>query len=103
MTPIHDRVIIKPDDKEERTQGGIILTDGQIERPSSGVIISVGRNKDGMPLKGIEVGMRVRFNKHAGTEFDHEGVTYQVIRYDELYIEIDESEKVEGVEWFSDY
>ncbi len=70
--PLHDRVLIRPLDNEERTAGGIIIPDTAKEKPTEGKVIAVGpgtRDDDGklQPLD-LKKGDRVLFGKWAGTE-----------------------------------
>jgi len=70
--PLHDRVVIKRIDQEEKSAGGIIIPDTAQEKPMEGEVISVGpgaRGEDGKlhPLD-VKVGDRVLFGKWSGTE-----------------------------------
>ena len=70
--PLHDRVVVKRIDAEEKTAGGIIIPDSAKEKPSQGEILSVGpggRDESGklMPID-VAVGDRVLFGKWSGTE-----------------------------------
>ena len=70
--PLHDRVVVKRIDAEEKTAGGIIIPDTAKEKPSQGEIIAVGpggRDETGklIPLD-VKVGDRVLFGKWSGTE-----------------------------------
>ncbi len=70
--PLHDRVLVRRIDSEEKTAGGIIIPDTAKEKPSEGEIISVGeglRDDDGkrIPLD-VKAGDRVLFGKWSGTE-----------------------------------
>ncbi|MGY8985576.1 MAG: co-chaperone GroES [Sphingomonadales bacterium] len=75
--PLHDRVLVKRLDSEEKTAGGIILPDSVQEKPSEGKIISVGggsKAEDGTvtPLD-VKVGDKVLFGKWGGTEVKIDG------------------------------
>ena len=83
--PLHDRVVVKRIDAEEKTSGGIIIPDTAKEKPSQGEIVAVGpggRDEAGklIPID-LKVGDRVLFGKWSGTEVkiddvgspDHEG------------------------------
>ena len=83
--PLHDRVVVKRIDAEEKTAGGIIIPDTAKEKPSQGEIVAVGpggRDEAGklIPID-VKVGDRVLFGKWSGTEVkidgagapDHEG------------------------------
>ena len=70
--PLHDRVLLKPLEAEEKTAGGIIIPDTAKEKPMQGEVIAVGpgaRNEKGeiVPLD-VKVGDRVLFGKWSGTE-----------------------------------
>ena len=70
--PLHDRVVVKRIDAEEKTKGGIIIPDSAKEKPSEGEIVAVGsgtRAEDGKvtPLD-VKAGDRVLFGKWSGTE-----------------------------------
>ncbi|MCB1439880.1 MAG: co-chaperone GroES [Nitratireductor sp.] len=70
--PLHDRVVVRRVESEEKTAGGIILPDTAQEKPSEGEIVSVGagaRDETGklVPLD-VKVGDRVLFGKWSGTE-----------------------------------
>jgi chaperonin GroES len=82
--PLHDRVVIKRIEAEEKTSGGIIIPDTAKEKPQEGEVIAVGpggRDESGklIPID-VKVGDRVLFGKWSGTEVkldgrvhDHEG------------------------------
>ncbi|MDA9447855.1 MULTISPECIES: co-chaperone GroES [Bradyrhizobium] len=70
--PLHDRVVVKRIDADEKTAGGIIIPDTAKEKPSQGEVIAIGpggRDETGklIPID-IEVGDRVLFGKWSGTE-----------------------------------
>ena len=70
--PLHDRVVVKRIDAEEKTKGGIIIPDSAEEKPSQGEVIAVGpggRDESGKLLPiDLKVGDRVLFGKWSGTE-----------------------------------
>ena len=70
IRPLHDRVIVKREDEEEKTKGGIIIPDTAKEKPVEGKIIAVGDGKvadDGkkIPLE-VKAGDKVLFGKYPG-------------------------------------
>jgi chaperonin GroES len=75
--PLHDRVVVKRVDSEEKTSGGIIIPDTVQEKPSEGVIVSVGsgaRDENGKTVKlDVKAGDRVLFGKWSGTEIKIDG------------------------------
>jgi len=70
--PLHDRVLVRRVEAEEKTAGGIIIPDSAKEKPAEGIVVSAGtgaRNETGVvtPLE-VKAGDRVLFGKWAGTE-----------------------------------
>jgi chaperonin GroES len=75
--PLHDRVVVKRLDAEEKTKGGIIIPDTAKQKPSEGEITAVGpggRDESGklIPIE-LKVGDRVLFGKWSGTEIKLDG------------------------------
>jgi len=75
--PLHDRVVVRRVDAEEKTKGGIIIPDTAQEKPMEGEVVAAGpgaRGEDGTlhPLD-VKVGDRVLFGKWAGTEVKIDG------------------------------
>ena len=75
--PLHDRVVVKRIDAEEKTAGGIIIPDTAKEKPSQGEVIAVGpggRDEAGklVPLD-VKTGDRILFGKWSGTEVKIDG------------------------------
>ena len=86
--PLHDRVVVKRLDAEEKTAGGIIIPDTAKEKPSQGEIIAVGpggRDEAGklVPLD-VEVGNRILFGKWSGTEVKIDGVEYLIMKESDI-------------------
>jgi chaperonin GroES len=82
--PLHDRVVVKRIDAEERTAGGIIIPDTAKEKPSQGEIIAVGpggRDESGklIPID-VHAGDHVLFGKWSGTEVKIDGVDYLIMK-----------------------
>ena len=75
--PLHDRVVVRRVDSEEKTKGGIIIPDTAKEKPQEGEVIAAGpgaRNEAGQlqPLD-VKVGDRILFGKWSGTEIKLDG------------------------------
>ncbi len=70
--PLHDRVVVRRIEADQKTAGGIIIPDSAQEKPSEGEIVAVGegaRNDDGDRIAlDVKVGDRVLFAKWGGTE-----------------------------------
>ena len=75
--PLHDRVVVRRIDSEEKTAGGIIIPDNAKEKPSEGVIEAVGpgaRDESGKIVAlDVKVGDRILFGKWSGTEVKLDG------------------------------
>jgi chaperonin GroES len=82
--PLHDRVVVKRIEAEEKTAGGIIIPDTAKEKPQQGEIIAVGpggRDESGklIPID-LKVGDRVLFGKWSGTEIKLDGEEYLIMK-----------------------
>jgi chaperonin GroES len=88
MKPINDRVVVKPAQAEEKTQGGIIIPDTAKEKPQRGEIVAVGPGKDGN-LMTVAVGDVVLYGKYAGQELSYEGSDYLIMREDDILVILD--------------
>ncbi len=86
--PLHDRVVVKRIDAEEKTAGGIIIPDTAKEKPSQGEVVAVGpgaRDEAGklVPLD-VKAGDRVLFGKWSGTEVKIDGVDYLIMKESDI-------------------
>ena len=86
--PLHDRVVVKRIDAEDKSAGGIIIPDTAKEKPSQGEVIAVGpggRDENGklIPID-IQVGDRVLFGKWSGTEVKIDGVDYLIMKESDI-------------------
>ena len=86
--PLHDRVLIKRLDSEEKTAGGLIIPDTAKEKPMEGEVIAVGEgayNDDGDRIKpDLKAGDKVLFGKYAGTEIKVSGEDRLILREDDI-------------------
>ena len=82
--PLHDRVVVRRIDAEEKTKGGIIIPDTAKEKPQEGEIIAVGpgaRDESGKIVSlDVKAGDRVLFGKWSGTEVKLEGTEYLILK-----------------------
>lgn len=88
IRPLHDRVIVKRLEEEEKTSGGIIIPDTAKEKPQQGKVVGVGKGRildkgDVIPLI-VKEGDRVLFSKYAGTEVKVEGDELLIMREDDI-------------------
>jgi chaperonin GroES len=86
--PLHDRVVVKRIEQEEKTKGGIIIPDTAKEKPQEGEVIAVGpgaRNEKGeiVPLD-VKAGDRVLFGKWSGTEVKIDGEDLLIMKESDL-------------------
>lgn len=86
--PLHDRVLARRIEQEEKTAGGIIIPDSAKEKPAEAEVISVGpgaRDDKGniMPLS-VKVGDRVLFAKWSGTEIKLNGEEYLIMKESDI-------------------
>jgi chaperonin GroES len=75
--PLHDRVVVKALEGEERTKGGIIIPDTAKEKPMQGKVVAVGpgaRGEDGkLQPMGVRAGDKILYGKWSGTEVKIDG------------------------------
>ncbi len=86
--PLHDRVVIKRVEGEEKTKGGIIIPDNAKEKPQEGEVVAVGpggRDESGklMPID-VKKGDRVLFGKWSGTEIKIDGQDLLIMKESDL-------------------
>jgi chaperonin GroES len=82
--PLHDRVVVKRIDAEEKTAGGIIIPDTAKEKPQEGEVVAVGpggRDEAGklVPID-VKASDRILFGKWSGTEVKIDGVEYLIMK-----------------------
>jgi chaperonin GroES len=83
ITPLHDRVIVKPAPAEEKTAGGIIIPDTAKEKPQRGTVIAAGPGKKDEPMT-VKSGDTILYGKYAGTEVNFEGEDYLIMRESDI-------------------
>ncbi len=86
--PLHDRVMLKRVEQEEKTKGGIIIPDTAKEKPMEGEVVAVGsgvRDETGkvIPLD-VKAGDRVLFSKWSGTEINMNGEEFLVVKESDI-------------------
>ena len=88
VRPLHDRIIVKRLEEEEKTKGGIIIPDTAKEKPIEGRVIAVGDGKikeDGTKIPmDVKKGDRVLFTKYGGTEIKIDGEEHLMMREDDI-------------------
>lgn len=89
LTPLGDRVIVKPKAPEEVTKGGIILPDTAQEKPMEGEVVAVGKGKvaDDGKLIAMELkkGDKILYGKYSGNEFKQDEQEFLIMRESDVY------------------
>jgi len=88
IRPLDDRVVVRPDEAEERTKGGIVLPDAAKEKPARGQVVAVGIGKlleNGKRVPpALKVGDHVLYGKYSGSEVKIDGVAHNILRESEV-------------------
>jgi chaperonin GroES len=88
IRPLHDRIVVKRLESENRTKGGIIIPDSAKEKPIEGRVVAVGNGKllNNGKLRPLDVavGDVVLFGKYAGNEVKIDGEGFVLLREDDL-------------------
>ena len=88
IRPLDDRIVVRPEEAEEKTRGGIVLPDTAKEKPTVGEVIAVGpgRTLDNGQRVAPEVkkGDKVVFSRYGGTEVKINGEEYLIIRESDI-------------------
>lgn len=88
IRPLHDRVLVKRLEEEDKTAGGLYIPDTAKEKPIQGKVVAVGagkRDKDGKVIAPeVKEGDRVLFSKYSGTDVKLEGEEHLIMREDDI-------------------
>lgn len=89
LKPVGDRIVIKQDEAQETTAGGLYIAADSKEKPQTGVVLAVGEGKinnegNHLPMP-VKEGDRVLYGKYGGTEVDVDGVKVMILRADDIY------------------
>ncbi|MFT4716037.1 MAG: chaperonin GroES [Paracoccaceae bacterium] len=88
FTPLHDRVLVRRLEGEEKTSGGLIIPDSAKEKPAEGEIVSVGagaRDEDGGRIAmDVKAGDKVLFGKWSGTEITLNGEELLIMKESDI-------------------
>jgi chaperonin GroES len=95
IKPLHDRVVVRRIDEEERTPGGVIIPDTAKEKPMQGEVLAVGpgaRDEDGKRIAmDVKVGDTVLFGKWSGTEVKLDGEEVVIMKESDIMGIIEQS------------
>ena len=89
FTPLHDKVLVKRTEEEEKSAGGIVLPGSATEKPSQGEVVAVGpgkktENGDVSPV-GVAVGATVIFGQYGGNEIKIDGDEYLILSESDIF------------------
>lgn len=84
LKPIGDRIVVESAPAEEKTASGIYIPDTAKEKPQQGTVVAVGSGKKDEPMT-VKVGDVVLYSKYGGTEINHEGKEYLIMRESDVY------------------
>ena len=86
--PLHDRVVVRRIDAEEKTAGGIIIPDTAKEKPQQGEVLAVGPGKrdetGNLVALGVKAGDQILFGKWSGTEVKVDGEDLLIMKEDDI-------------------
>ena len=83
IKPLDDRVLVEPAAAETTTSSGIIIPDTAKEKPQKGTVVAVGPGTQENPIT-VKAGDQVLYGKYAGTELQHEGKDYLIMKENDL-------------------
>ncbi len=86
ITPLGDRVLVKPIEVEEEVKGGIIIPDSAKEKPTTAEVLALGNGrKEGENYEfSVKVGDRVIISKYGGTQVKYEDDEFTILREDDI-------------------
>jgi chaperonin GroES len=88
IRPLHDRVIVKREEEERKSPGGIVIPDTATEKPVFGKVLAVGKGKilenGKLTPVDLKVGDKVLFGKYSGTEVKMDGDELLVMREEDI-------------------
>jgi chaperonin GroES len=92
IRPLDDRVVVEPQEAEERTSGGIVLPDTAKEKPQRGKVVAVGPGKlldNGQRAElSVAVGDQVIYSKYGGSDIEIDGNEVKILRESDILAKI---------------
>ncbi len=86
IKPLGDRVLVKSEETEEKTAGGIFIPQTAQEKTQTGIVVEVGDDKDVIKVKK---GDKIMYDKYAGTTVTIEGKDHLIMRMDDILVIIE--------------
>ncbi len=80
VIPLGDRVLVKPDESETKSPGGIIIPDAAREKTHQGYVIEIGDGKE----VSVKPGQKVMYNKYGGTSIKIDGEEHLILKTEDL-------------------
>ena len=84
IKPLADRVLIEPAAAETKTSSGLYIPDTAKEKPQKGTVVAVGTGTKNNPMT-VAVGNQVLYGKYAGTELQHEGKDFLIMKESDIF------------------
>ena len=84
IKPLADRVLVEPAAAETKTSSGIIIPDSAKEKPQKGTVGAVGSGTKENPIT-VKVGDNVLYGKYSGTELQHDGKDYLIMKESDIF------------------
>ena len=84
IKPLADRVLVEPAAAETKTSSGIIIPDSAKEKPQKGTVVAVGSGTKENPMT-VKVGDNVLYGKYSGTELQHYGKDYLIMKESDIF------------------
>jgi chaperonin GroES len=92
INPLDDRVVVRTNDAEETTAGGIVLPDAAQEKPQRGTVLAVGPGRlldsGERATISVEVGDEILFGKYGGTDIEVDGAEVKILRESDILAKV---------------
>ena len=92
IRPLDDRIVVKPEEAEETTAGGIVLPDSAKEKPQRGTVLAVGPGRlldsGNRGTLSVEVGDVVIYGKYGGNEVEVDGEEVKILRESDILAKV---------------
>lgn len=92
IRPLDDRVVVKPEEAEETTAGGIVLPDSAKEKPQRGTVVAVGPGRlldnGNRGTLSVAVGDVVIYGKYGGSELEVDGAEVKILRESDILAKV---------------
>ena len=92
INPLDDRVVVRTNDAEETTAGGIVLPDAAQEKPQRGTVLAVGPGRlldsGARSAVSVDVGDEILFGKYGGTDIEVDGDEVKILRESDILAKV---------------